>query len=362
MLKLAGKVVVAVVVTLVAWEVLLRIFVVVPIPYHHDRALGWMPEPYSSGLYTLEGRGVCSYNEYGFRGGPVGEKKPGELRIVALGDSYTEAQQMDIEQTYPARLEQLLGARGGVGGGQSVRVLNGGRSASSPAYCVRLAEEYKQIFQPDWVVLLTNDGNWVNIFDPGKEIYLKPAGDALNLEVRWKWDTMSPLMKRLMRWRVRDLATFQYAYARFGTMQAARAKGAGGEGAGAGGQVEGRAGAKAPPAARLEKAVEWTVEQMSRLYPKLVVVHIPTGATVKGLGPKHPVEDLLVKSCASHGVPLIMMRDRITRDFAATNEPPYGFYNTLPWTGHLNAHGHALVARALYEFFDRELGEAGTAD
>src|SRR5215213_5185913 len=355
MLKLAGKVVVALVLSLVVWEILLRIFVVVPIPYHHDPALGWMPEPYSSGLYTLEGRGVCAYNEYGFRGGPVGEKKPGEMRIVALGDSYTEAQQMDIEQTYPARLEQLLGAKPQAGW-QSVRVLNGGRSASSPAYCVRLAEEYKRIFQPDWVVLLTNDGNWVNIFDPSKEIYLKPAGDALKLEVRWKWDSMSPLMKRLMRWRVRDLATFQYAYARLGTMQAVRAKAASNEAAGAGAQAEGRAGEKVP-AARLEKAVEWTVEQMSKLYPKLVVVHIPTGATVKGLGPKQPVEDLLVKSCGRYGVPLILMRDRINQDFAETSEPPYGFHNTLPWTGHLNAHGHALVARALYEFFDRELAK-----
>ena len=355
MLKLAGKVVVALVLSLVVWEVLLRIFVVVPIPYRHDPALGWMPEPYSRGLYTLEGRGVCAYNEYGFRGGPVGEKKPGEFRIVALGDSYTEAQQMDIEQTYPARLEQLLGTSG-----QGIRVLNAGRSASSPAYCVRLADEYKKIFQPDWVVLLTNDGNWVNIFDPGKEIYLKPAGDALNLEVRWKWDTMSPLLKRLMRWRVRDLATFQYADNRLGTIQAVLAKGANNEAAGAGGQAEGRAGGKVP-AARLEKAVDWTVEQMSRLYPKLVVVHIPTGATVKGLGPKHAVEDLLVKSCGRYGVPLIMMRDRINQDFAATGEPPYGFYNTLPWTGHLNAHGHALVAEALYEFFDRELA-GKTAD
>lgn len=357
MFKLAGKVVVALAVSLVVWEILLRIFVVVPIPYRHDPALGWMPVPNSRGLYTLEGRGVCEYNEFGFRGGPVGAKRPGELRVVALGDSYTEAQQMDIEQTYPARLERLLGARGAAGW-ESVRVLNGGRSASSPAYCVRLAEEYKKIFQPDWVVLLTNDGNWVNIFDPSKEIYLRPAGDAVRTEVRWRWDTMSPLMKRLMHWRLRDLATFQYAYNRLGTIQAVRAKAANNEAAppAATAQAEGREGGKVP-AARLEKAVDWTVEQMSRLYPKLVVVHVPTGATVKGLGPKQPVEDLLVKSCARYGVPLIMMRDRINRDFAATAQPPYGFYNTLPWTGHLNEHGHALVAQALYEFFDGELGK-----
>jgi hypothetical protein len=51
-----------------------------------------------------------------------------------------------------------------------------------------------------------------------------------------------------------------------------------------------------------------------------------------------------------------MMRDRINQDYRETGEPPFGFPNTLPWTGHLNAHGHELVAQALFEFFARELG------
>ena len=33
--------------------------------------------------------------------------------------------------------------------------------------------------------------------------------------------------------------------------------------------------------------------------------------------------------------------------FAETHQPLHGFWNTVPGTGHLNAEGHAVVARQL---------------
>lgn len=357
MFKLAGKIIFALAVSLIVWEILLRFFVVIPIPYRHDPAIGWMPKPYSSGLFTLEGRGVCNYNEFGFRGETIGEKQPGELRIVALGDSYTEGQQMNIEQTFPAQLEQLLNekreANVAASGLPPVRVLNGGRGGSSPAYSVQLAEEYKKIFQPDWVVLLINDGNWVTIFDPTTEIYYRPDGEAFQMEVQWKWNKMSRLLKLLMQWRVRDLAVFQYTYNRLGTIMAARAKAANNDGTTTAQSVEDN---KAH-SLRQEKAIDWTVQQLAERYPKLIVVHMPIGASTGGLHPPMDSEGFLIKSCERHRVPLIVMRDRIAQDYMETKQPPFGFYNTLPWLGHPNAYGHKLVAQALYEFFIDKLNQ-----
>lgn len=358
MLKLAGKIILALLLSLIVWEMLLRIFVVIPIPYRHDPAIGWMPKPYSSGLFTLEGRGVCNYNEFGFRGAEIGEKKSGELRIVALGDSYTEGQQMDIEQTYPARLEKLLKEKRDAGATAAaapppplVRVFNGGRGGSSPAYNIQLSEEYKKIFQPDWVVMLINDGNWVTIFDPTTEIYYRPMGDELQMKVEWKWDKMPRLLKLLMQWRVRDLAVFQYTFSRWGTTQAARAKAANDEAA-TQNTEEGRAHSR-----RLEKAIDWTMQELAERYPKLVIVHIPVGASQVGLAPPLDTEEYLIKSCERYQIPLITMRERIIKDYAESRQPPYGFYNTLPWVGHPNAHGHKLVAEALSEFFADKLNQ-----
>jgi lysophospholipase L1-like esterase len=358
MIKLAGKIIIALAISLIIWEVLLRIFVVVPIPYHHDPALGWMPKPYSSGLFTLEGRGYCTYNEFGFRGDTIGEKKPEELRVVALGDSYTEGQQLNIEQTFTAQLERLLSEKRKEEGAQSklppIRVLNGGRGGSSPAYSVQLAEEYKKVFQPDWVVLLINDGNWETIFDPSTEIYYRPTGDSFQVEVKWKWDNMSPLLKTLMRWHVRDLATFQYIYNRIGTIMAARAKATKSAGAASDAQ------ASSARSIIQEKAIDWTLEQLGRLYPRLVVIHMPIGASTGGLAPLMETETLLIESCERHHIPLIRMRGILNEDYMRTKEPPFGFYNTLPWLGHPNAHGHELVARALYEFLIQELNKSNS--
>jgi lysophospholipase L1-like esterase len=356
MFKLAGKIIFALVVSLVVWEILLRIFVVVPIPYRHDPAIGWMPKPYSSGLFTLEGRGVCNYNEFGFRGETIGDKKPGEFRIVALGDSYTEGQQMNIEQTFPAQLQQLLNEKPLPDmSAPSVRVFNGGRGGSSPAYSVQLAEEYKKIFQPDWVVMLINDGNWVTIFDPTTEIYYRPVGEGLQMEVQWKWNKMSRPLKLLMQWRVRDLAVFQYAFSRLGTIMAARAKAANDGMTTAQSAEEQKA-----RFIREEKAIDLTMRQLRERYPRLVVVHIPVGAASNGLPPPLESEGFLIKACERYGVPLIAMRDRIIKDYSETRQPPYGFYNTLPWMGHPNAHGHKLVAQALYEFFMDKLEQTDT--
>lgn len=68
-------------------------------------------------------------NNLGFRGPDLPEARPeGELRVLALGDSYTFGDHVDTEQAYPARLEALLASprRGG-----RVRVVNAGANGFS---------------------------------------------------------------------------------------------------------------------------------------------------------------------------------------------------------------------------------------
>src|SRR5215510_907252 len=52
-------------------------------------------------------------------------KPPGTFRILALGDSYTEGLQFDLEQIWPKMLERRLNTRGG---GFKYEVINAGRS------------------------------------------------------------------------------------------------------------------------------------------------------------------------------------------------------------------------------------------
>jgi len=54
----------------------------------------------------------AGYNVWGYRGAPVGRKKPGEYRIVVLGGSAAYGYGVTAEQAMPAVLEAKLRARG----------------------------------------------------------------------------------------------------------------------------------------------------------------------------------------------------------------------------------------------------------
>ena len=88
-------------------------------------------------------------NALGLRGPELGEKAPGECRVLALGDSMIYGQGVAEEDTVTARLEREL-ARGG---GPRWRAVNGGIRAYDTLQEVALAEELAPVVVPDVVVL-----------------------------------------------------------------------------------------------------------------------------------------------------------------------------------------------------------------
>ncbi|MCC6766711.1 MAG: hypothetical protein IT293_18790 [Deltaproteobacteria bacterium] len=64
---------------------------------------------------------VSHTNALGLRGGEVGVKAPGEVRVLAIGDSFTYGHGVQDDEAYPAVVEKLLRGRG-----RKVRVLNAG--------------------------------------------------------------------------------------------------------------------------------------------------------------------------------------------------------------------------------------------
>jgi lysophospholipase L1-like esterase len=344
-LRGAFKVLTALAVSAAIWEILLRSFLIVPIPYQHQPLLGWMPRPFSRGLQTEEGRGVLRYNELGFRDGPLTKKAPDELRILAIGDSYTEGRQMNASQTFPVRLQTLLQQqlRGeGSTRAAQIRVLNGGRDGATPAYYVYLADVNKKLFEPDWVIVLVRDASWLQTFDRSKEIFYRASGDGFEIKRLWTWDSMSSSRRLLANSGVRDLALVLYSLRRWNLMTSPDL-----------GDETKVSNSVAPDKLALTKhTMDWTLQQLRKKYPKLVLVHMPPSSpTLGGLLPPQPQEKMLITACKRYNIPLIPMRHEIMRDYQQSGQPPYGFSNTLPWTGHMNAHGHELVARALSQYF-----------
>ncbi|HKO02926.1 MAG TPA: hypothetical protein VJ032_14605, partial [Thermoanaerobaculia bacterium] len=102
-----------------------------------------------------EGSGVLHRDARGVRVTPP----IGGAPILAVGDSFTEAAQVNDDDAFTARLQTLLG----------IPVLNAGVAAQSPADYVLRAPQLKRELQPVWTVIQLNEGDLTSdAFAPSK--------------------------------------------------------------------------------------------------------------------------------------------------------------------------------------------------
>ena len=120
-----------------------------------DPKLGWRHVPDARMHWTDEGDGHVTINSLGFRDVERRLTKNADvIRIAVLGDSTTEAVQVDIEQTFCQLLEQRLRQRG-----VRSEVMNFGVSGYGPLQSYLLYTEDVRRFAPDLVLLATFTDN-----------------------------------------------------------------------------------------------------------------------------------------------------------------------------------------------------------
>lgn len=357
----SAKVLLALLISAAVWEGVLRTWFTQPIVATQVPQLGWLPKNVR-GMHTYEGFGRVQFNEQGFRESSIGPRKDGETRLLVLGDSNIEARQVNQKQTMPSRLQHWLDASpAGKSGDCRVRVLNGGRVGATPAFHVGLAEQYKAVFQPDWVAISIEDDRWeMMLYSKSHEVRCAPEGDGFRIVTKWKKDSNSRLFRLLRKLHLRDTAVVDWSFSRLDLMN--RRAGnteeadipASDKGASAAEKEDKKEEAK--KAAEIDRVMDWTLQRLKEQYPRLVLVHVPSYNTAgANFAPVSHKEEQLALLCRRYNVPLIQMRERMTTDYAKTGQPPFGFGNTLPWTGHLNAHGHDVIAHAIADFFADKL-------
>ena len=140
-----------------------------------DPLLGTRHIPGKSGWWTQEDREFVvpvQINEQGWRDVPRAVEKPaGATRILVLGDSFSEAMQVPVEQSFPRRLEEELNK----GSKRPVEVVNTGISGFGTAGELLLLRRDGARYAPDVVLLAFFPGNDVMNNSPTLEKTLIPA-------------------------------------------------------------------------------------------------------------------------------------------------------------------------------------------
>lgn len=130
-----------------------------------DPTTGWSLQPNATGRWfnpvyeydiavTINDRGLRSPDEVGY------ERADDTLRILVLGDSYVEALQVPLEETFPQRLARLLQANADArDDGRTIEVINAGVSGWGTDQQLLWLQHEGVNYQPDVVLLAVYPGN-----------------------------------------------------------------------------------------------------------------------------------------------------------------------------------------------------------
>ncbi len=139
-----------------------------PIFYETDYYRGFALRPGIEGHYQREGESYVRINSDGLRDREHPSAKPANtFRIALLGDSFTEAMQVSMEQTYWYLLEKKLNECNAFPG-QQVEIINFGVSGYGTAQELMTLREKVWAYSPDMVVLAFTTYN--DIFDNARAI------------------------------------------------------------------------------------------------------------------------------------------------------------------------------------------------
>lgn len=133
----------------------------------------------------------------------LGEKAPGEYRILALGDSFTEGVGTSEQSTWVRVVERRLSERYAP---QRIVTLNAGIAGSDPFYAYVLFKERLQPFQPDLVIVAINTSDVADVIvRGGMERFRADGSVAFHEPPSWEWSYAVSYVWRMV---VRDVLQF----------------------------------------------------------------------------------------------------------------------------------------------------------
>jgi lysophospholipase L1-like esterase len=342
-----------------------------PRVWEPDPVLGWRHVPGAQCHWRQEGQAFVRINSLGFRDRErTRAKPPGTFRIAVLGDSMTEAVQVDLEQTFTYRLEEMLR-----GAGRQVEVLNFGMNGYSTTQELLLLKEVEQ-YDPDLVILavfLDNDvaGCHPRLSGSVSSPYAAVGNEGLQFD-------FSPAEQSYRHYHREPVHSVRKLSGLYRFLRAAPWKrvGAGsGSGHSQGIPLRYRFYQESSPAdwdeswVRFEGVLREFLKSMNDRNKPWVLVSVPAGQIVnesvwESILQRHPAmrqeswntqgpEERLAAFAKCHEIPYVQALPAFRQ---ATDRGPLFFGQV----GHFTPEGHAVMAEVLNEFLEEFLAHNRT--
>lgn len=329
-------------VILLAFELVIRLFVMRLPPHVYEAEWGFVPIPNSTSVQGREGLGVLHY----LADGEIRTPHKGGRSIVVMGDSTVQAAQVDVDSNFVSLAEVALRERG-----LDVDLHNLGRAERTVADHVFVAPAVNAKYAPEVVIIQVSPASFALAYDETKENYFAARGDG-TLELvhedraeEYRYDNLSFVSGLVsffnFRWQV-TWQGFADRYAEWFPREAA---------------------APAMEEFSFEAQVAPQARMLRDAYPNsnLVFMVIPYTPSVEYDGSQklswvsgedQALANLLAKV---DGVRVIYVRDEFKKYYERNLALPRGSFNSQFNFGHLNHDGHIVVAQALADALEEIL-------
>ena len=314
-------------IVLIVMELSIRSFVIRPVRMVYDSNWGAIPVEGSCGFHALEGFGKTCYAARNEVQTPFDDGIP----VVVLGDSYTEAIQVGNSEKYVSLTEAALRERG-----LAVNLINLGDSNRTFADFVFMAPEIVSRYNPEIVVVQTNESGLFDSLNPSRTNYFagQPGRDGLQLIHRDRKDAPLFVQNLIHSSGLLTLTALRWE-------QSAEVV------------SDPPAGQGDPPRASPAQLTE-EVAQLVAAYPdaKIIILVIPSLPILfpDKLNPGWSTpNDMEVFSILAkmEDVTVLYPAPAFKEIYKEYGVFPRGFFNSRPNYGHLNRYGHIAIANAL---------------
>ncbi len=331
--------VVIVVILLILAEVFLRLFISKPSSQQYDAELGYTNIPGSKMIESMEGYSHVTFNKSGFNDADPDVNLP--RKIFVIGDSYTEATQLDYTLGYTSLMEQALAPSG-------VDIIKLARDSFLPLHYPVVSRRYYAKYQPELTILQLGSHTPGGLY--GSDISIKYSADNKILSYRLKVSE-NDLNKEKFRVIINNSALAYYLMRRYKYLivkSLNRLNGLFDNTEAISNDLNKTA---ADDRSNSESATEdkrRLTYLLKKMEGKLVVVYFPDPAVIFDINEHNDrAREVIKASAEAAGAGFIDLTDVFREDFSKNRQLLNGFSNSRPNSGHLNQHGHKVVSTYL---------------
>jgi lysophospholipase L1-like esterase len=314
---------------LVAFEVLCRLLIghapATRFDPHYDR----LPRPDQPVVQSSEGWSRARTNELGHLDRAMPSPPPPD-GILVVGDSFTEARQVAMAERFTDRLGEWLHRR----------VYNVGHTGWSPIHALSFVAAERARFAPATVIVQISGNDFEDLITAKRpHVERTPSGLAIVWPRRDKHGTA----KRITQLRETVERSALAGDAMTALLTLFKGTAAVDEGGESGNQT-----ICEKPDPLVAEAIPWLFGELKKTHPDVRLLYLPMLDYHAGCIDRCAAgRALYAAAAAGQGLRMVDVTPALCARFAQTRQPLHGFWNTVPGTGHLNAEGHAVVARQL---------------